>query len=118
MAKKSNPITVVTYSLLIAVNILLHMVLSGVNVAGLITQIFTEPTGIFSSIAFIVTWLFTTLFSTTGIYLIGLIIAFEFVLLPLMIRYKYVTVKANLTLSFVFALYLMLFARILAVVFG
>lgn len=118
MAQKTDPITVVTYSLLIVVNILLHMVLSGVNVAGLVTQIFTEATGIFSSIGFVTTWLFNTLFSTTGIYLIGLVIAFEFVVLPLMVRYRYVTIKPNLLLSFIFAIYLMLLARIVGVVFG
>lgn len=118
VAKKTEPITVVTYSLLIIVNVLLHMVLSGVDVASLITRIFTELTGIFTSISIIVTWLFTTLFSITGIYLIGLIIAIEFVLLPLLIRYKYVTVKASLLHSFIFAIYIMLFARIIGVVFG
>ncbi|MEX2632888.1 MAG: hypothetical protein WD267_02560 [Balneolales bacterium] len=118
MAKKTEPITVITYSLLIVVNILLHMVLSGVAVSRLITQIFTEVTGIFSSIGFVVAWLFSTIFSVTGIYLIGLIIAFEFVILPLMVRYKYLTIQPSLLLSFIFAIYLMLFARIVGVVFS
>ena len=118
MAKKTEPITVITYSLLIVTNILLHMVLSGVEVSRLITQIFTEVTGIFNSIAFVFSWLFNTLFSVTGIYLIGLVIAFEFLLLPLMVRYKYVTLRPNLLISFIFAIYLMLFARIVGVVFG
>ncbi|MEX0928715.1 MAG: hypothetical protein WD266_11555 [Balneolales bacterium] len=118
MAKKPDPVTVVTYSLLIIVNLLLHMVLSGVEVTGLFVQVFTELTGIFQSTWFVLRWLFINLISVTGIYIIGLVIAFEFLILPLMVRYKYLTIKPNLLLSFIFTIYLMLFARILAVVFG
>ena len=94
------------------------MLLSGVSLVGLIRQIFTEPTGIFKSIGFVVSWLFSVLFSVNGIYLIALTIVFVFVALPLMVRYKYITVKPDLMMAFIFAIYVMLLSRIIGVIFG
>lgn len=119
MAKPAprKSLVITTYTLLIIAAVLLHMLLSGENVGMLLAQIFSEPTGIFSTLGAILGWVFSVLFSAYGAVLLGLVVAMEFVIMPLAMRYKYLTVKPNLVMSLIAAIYIMLLGRILAEVF-
>ena len=105
------------YTLLIIGAILFHMLLAGENVGGMLAQIFSEPTGIFLTIWEMIVWTFGVIFSAYGAVLLGLVVAMEFIIMPLAMRYKYLTVRPNLLMSVVAAVYVMLIARILAQVF-
>lgn len=114
-ARKSLKVTI--YTLVIILAVFLHMLLDGVAMGSLFGQIVSEPTGIFQFIWSVLSWLAGTLFSGYGAILIGLIVAMEFIVMPLAQRYKYLTVKSNLLMSIIAAVYFMLVLRILAEAF-
>ena len=119
MAKKSPKKSLVytLYALLLIFAVLLHMLLDGERVGRLLVQIFTEPTGIFLTLGTIFSWIFSMLFSAYGAILIGIVIAIEFIGMPLAMRYKYLTFKPNIVMSAIAAIYAMLVFRIFAEAF-
>lgn len=111
--KKTDSVNVVVYILLIVVNLFVQMLLSGESVSALLSQIFTQWTGIFQTLADITVWIISNLFGIGGVALVALMIGNEFVFLPLMVRYKYLTVKPNLMINFVIAIYAIMIFRLL-----
>lgn len=105
------------YVLLILGAILFHMLLAGESVGSMLGQIFSEPTGIFAALWTMTVWTVNVIFSAYGAVLLGLVVAMEFIIMPLAMRYKYLTVKPNLVMSVIAAVYFMLIARILAEAF-
>ena len=105
------------YVLLILGAILFHMLLAGESVGSMLGQIFSEPTGIFAALWTMTVWTVNVIFSAYGAILLGLVVAMEFIIMPLAMRYKYLTVKPNLVMSVIAAVYFMLIARILAEAF-
>lgn len=107
-----------TYTLIIILAVLLHMLLDGdVSLGAQLSLIISEPTGIFQFIGAVVSWIFSQLFSAYGAILIGLIVAMEFIVIPLSHRYKYLTVKSNILMSVIGAIYFLLILRIFAEAF-
>lgn len=105
------------YVLLILGAILFHMLLAGESVGSMLGQIFSEPTGIFAALWTMTVWTVNVIFSAYGAILLGLVVAMEFIIMPLAMRYKYLTIKPNLVMSVIAAVYFMLIARILAEAF-
>ncbi len=119
MAKKTKTsLTVTVFALLFVLNILLQMLLSGVPLDRLFIEVFTTWAGLINLISSMVLWFFSYFFTPMAFYMLGLIISMEFLVLPLMIRYRYLTFKPNLFVSVLAAFYVLLLFRILLVVFG
>ncbi len=119
MAKETKKsLTVTVFILLFVLNVLLQMLLSGEPVGRYFLEVFTTPLGFFNLIAAMVLWFFNYYFTPLAFYIIGIIIALEFLIEPLMIRYKYLTFKPNLFVSILAAFYIWLTFRILGVIFG
>lgn len=107
-----------TYSLIIILAVLLHMLLDGdISLGSQLSLIISEPTGIFQFIGAVFSWIFSQLFSAYGAIFIGLIVAMEFIVIPLSHRYKYLTVKSNILMSIIGAIYFLLLLRIFAEAF-
>lgn len=94
------------------------MLLSGEPLGRLFMEVFTTITGLYYFIVAIASWSFHYFFSPTAFYLIGIAVAMEFLILPLLVRYRYITFRLNLFVSILAALYLWLGFRIMAVIFG
>ncbi|MDG5766686.1 hypothetical protein QA596_04340 [Balneolales bacterium ANBcel1] len=119
MARKTKAsITITVFILLFLLNILLQMLLSGEPLGSYFIEVFTTPLGFFNLIAAIVVWFVNYFVSPLAFYLIGFVIALEFLVLPLMVRYGYLTFKPNLFVSVLGAFYIWLFFRIMGVIFG
>ncbi len=111
-------LTVTVFILLFILNILLQMLLSGEPLGRLFSEVFTTVMGFFNLISAIVVWFFNYFFTSRLFYLLGFIIALEFLVLPLMVRYRYISFKPNLFVSVLGAFYIWLVFRIMAVIFG
>ncbi|MGM0738556.1 MAG: hypothetical protein ACQETM_05245 [Bacteroidota bacterium] len=111
-------LTVTVFILLFILNILLQMLLSGEPLGRLMAEVFTTPMGFFNLISAIVLWFFDYFFTPLAFYLLGIIIALEFLVLPLMVRYRYILFKPNLFVSVLGAFYIWLVFRIMGVIFG
>jgi len=111
-------LTITVFVLLFILNILLQMLLSGEPLGSYLLEVFTTPLGIINLIAAIASWFFSYFFSALAFYILGIIIALEFLILPLMIRYEYLTFKPNLFVSVLGAFYVWLAFRIMGVIFG
>ncbi len=119
MAKDTRTsLTVTVFILLFILNILLQMLLSGEPLGRLFSEVFTTAMGFFNLISAIVFWFFNYFFTSRLFYLLGFIIALEFLVLPLMVRYRYISFKPNLFVSVLGAFYIWLVFRIMAVIFG
>ncbi len=119
MAKDTRTsLTVTVFILLFILNILLQMLLSGEPLGRLMAEVFTTPMGFFNLISATVLWFIGYFFSPLAFYLLGIVIALEFLVLPLMVRYRYVTFKPNLFVSVLGAFYIWLVFRIMGVIFG
>ncbi len=119
MAKEvRTSLTVTVFILLLLLNILLQMLLSGEPLGRMFLEVFTTPLGLFNLISAMVAWFYSYFISPLAFYIIGIAIAMEFLILPLMVRYKYVTFKPNLFVSVLAAFYVWLTFRIMGVIFG
>ncbi len=119
MAKETRTsITVTVFILLFLLNIFLQMLLSNEPVGRYFLEVFTNPLGIVNLLSGIILWFISYFFTPVAFYIIGIIIAMEFLILPLMIRYQYLTFKPNLFASILAALYVWLAFRIMLVIFG
>ncbi len=119
MAKDTRTsLTVTVFILLFLLNVLLQMLLSGEPLGRLLAEVFTTPMGLFNLISAIVLWFIDYFISPLAFYLLGIIIALEFLVLPLMVRYRYISFKPNLFVSVLGAFYIWLVFRIMGVIFG
>lgn len=111
-------LTVTVFILLFVLNILLQMLLSGEPLGRMFLGVFTTLAGLFHFIAATVRWSVDYFISPIAFYLTGIVIAMEFLILPLLVRYRYITFRLNFFVSILAALYLWLGFRIMAVIFG
>lgn len=118
MANTKASLTVTVFILLFVLNILLQMMLSNEPLGRMFAGVFSTPTGIFTLVWAIIHWFFSYFFSPLAFYIVGIIIAMEFLVLPLMIRYGYLTFRPNLFVSILASFYVWLVFRIMLVVFG
>ncbi|TVQ73302.1 MAG: hypothetical protein EA363_03355 [Balneolaceae bacterium] len=119
MAKDTRTsLTVTVFILLFLLNVLLQMLLSGEPLGRLLAEVFTTAMGLFNLISAIVLWFINYFFSPLAFYLMGIVIALEFLVLPLMVRYRYISFKPNLFVSVLGAFYIWLVFRIMGVIFG
>ena len=119
MAKQTRTsLTVTVFLLLFVLNIYLQMLLSNEPVGKLFAGLFTSPTGLITLGTYTVSWFFSYFFTSLAFYLLGLVIALEFLILPLMVRYRYIQFRPNLFVSVLAAFYIWLGFRIMAVIFG
>jgi hypothetical protein len=106
----------VVYFLSLLALIMMHMIVSGVDPIGLITQIWQRPDGILLSLSAFGSWAWSFIFSTRTLYLIGLILILEFWFFPHMIRYKYIQFSPGPLLSVTGALFLLFVFRFTGVI--
>lgn len=118
MKKAKTSLNVTVFILLFLLNILLQMLLSGEPLGRYFVTIFTSFTGIFQFIGAVFYWFYSYFFTRVAFYLAGVVIAMEFLVLPLMVRYRYITFKPNLFVSILAAFYIWLAFRIMMVVFS
>jgi hypothetical protein len=119
MAKDTRTsLTVTVFILLFILNILLQMLLSGEPLGRLMAEVFTTPLGLINLISATVLWFINYFFTPLAFYLMGIVIALEFLVLPLMVRYRYISFKPNLFVSILGAFYIWLVFRIMGVIFG
>ncbi|MDI6401931.1 hypothetical protein QLX67_07990 [Balneolaceae bacterium ANBcel3] len=119
MAKKTKrSITITVFILLFILNVFLQMLLSGEPLATYIVGVFTSLTGIVTLISATANWFISYFFTSIIFYILGIVVALEFLILPLLVRYGYITIKPDIFMSVLGALYVWLFFRILGVVFG
>ncbi len=119
MAKDTRTsLTVTVFILLFILNVLLQMLLSGEPLGRLLAEVFTTPLGLFNLISATVLWFINYFFTPLAFYLLGIIIALEFLVLPLMVRYRYISFKPNLFVSVLGAFYIWLVFRIMGEIFG
>ncbi len=119
MAKDTRAsLTVTVFILLFVLNILLQMLLSGEPLGRLMAEVFTTPLGLVNLLSGIISWFISYFFTPLAFYIIGIIIAMEFLILPLMVRYRYITFKPNFFVSIIAAFYIWLVYRIMMVVLG
>ncbi|MBP3193101.1 hypothetical protein [Natronogracilivirga saccharolytica] len=119
MAKETRTsLTITVFILLFILNILLQMLLSNEPLGRLLVEVFTTPLGLFNLIAAMALWFFEYFFTPLAFYMLGIVIALEFLVLPLMVRYKYITFKPNIFVSVISAFYIWLAFRIMTVIFG
>jgi len=111
-------LTITVFVLLFVLNIFLQMLLSGEPLAKLFVEVFTTWAGLINLVSATILWFISYFFTPMAFYMLGLIIAMEFLILPLMIRYRYLTFKPNIFVSILAAFYVLLTFRILMVVFG
>lgn len=116
--KPRTSLTVTVFILLFILNVLLQMLLSGEPLGRLLTEVFTTPLGLFHLISATVLWFINYYLSPLAFYLLGIVIALEFLVLPLMVRYRYISFRPNLFVSVLGAFYIWLLFRIMGVIFG
>ncbi len=104
----SRGIIQVVYAILITVGLFMHMSISGLEVGSLIIGIFTELTGIITFFSEILTWLWYFLWRAHTIYMALSVLILWFVVLPMLLRYRYIRIRPTLMLSIVVTLYLFL----------
>lgn len=113
-----NSLTATVFFLLFLLNVLLQMLLSREPVGRYLSDVFTNSTGIFEFIWAIMKWFHSYFFTPMAFYMVGLIIAMEFLVHPLLIRYEYLTFRPNFFVSILSAFYVLLVYRIMLVVLG
>lgn len=94
--------------MLIALGLFMHMSISGMEVGSLIIGIFTESGGIITFFSAIFSWLFNFFFNVQIIYMLGIALIMWFVVLPMLVRYKFIKVKVTGLLALTVTLYLFL----------
>lgn len=114
--KKS--ITFTVFVLLFVLNVFLQMLLSGEPVDRYFAEVFTNPMGLLNLLSATVLWFISYFFTPLAFYLLGLIIALEFLIIPLLQRFRFITFRSNLFVSVLGAFYIWLLFRIAGVVFG
>lgn len=106
--QSSRGIINLVYTLLIVLGFFMHMSISGMEVGSLIIGIFTESGGFVTFISAIFSWLFNFFVNVQIIYMLGTALIMWFVVLPLMVRYRYIQVRVNGLLALTVTLYLFL----------
>lgn len=112
MSKESYGILRTVYIVLLIIGIIMHMNISGIKVFSLIVGIFGSLDGIVIFFNEIFTWFRRFIFNVQFVYMIGTLLILWFVGLPMLTRYKFITVKSTPLLAVVMTLYLFLALRL------
>lgn len=112
MSNENYGILKTVYIVLLAIGIVMHMNISGVKVFSLIIGVFGSLDGSVIFLNEIFTWVRRFIFNVQFVYMIGTLLILWFVGLPMLTRYKFITVKSTPLLAIVITLYLFLALRL------
>ncbi|MCH8566651.1 MAG: hypothetical protein LAT67_00250 [Balneolales bacterium] len=113
--KESGRIINIVYIGLIVLALFMHMSVSGVDLGKLVVGIFTSLDGILVFITSIFFWLIDFIFRVHTIFMFGTLLMLWFVLLPMLVRYRFIKVNVNFSVSLICTLYIFLLLRIYGV---
>lgn len=112
MSDSSGAILKTVYIVLLVLVLIMHMNVSGVKIFTLFFGIFGSADGILVFLSEIWTWAWNFLYNVQFIYMLGTLLILWFVGLPMLTRYKFITVKSTPMLAVILTLYLFLGLRL------
>jgi len=100
------------YIVLLIMVVFMHMNVSGMKVFTLFFGIFTSADGILVFLSEILKWLWNFIYNPQFIFMTGTFIILWFIGLPMLTRYKFITIKSTPLLAVVLTLYIFLGLRL------